>query len=188
LVHGVGIINATFNKKSTVTFNNTAFSPKTIAAMSDPHPSMQRFYKAVKELRGISQKAAIARLFNLRQQQLDTWEDRGLSKQGALMAQKEIGCDANWLLGHVKKLDIKNTSWTPLPEPQATRVTEISTPALRDDDWPFQLINQKRLRQLRSALGPKVGAMAIQDIDNQLEIVVMKWEREIVSQARPSAG
>jgi hypothetical protein len=149
---------------------------------------MQRLYKAVEELRKITQKAAVARLLNVSQQTLDTWGKRGLSRRGALLAQEKIGCDANWLRDSVEPLTATAATLPNLHDVRTSQVSDINATSFKDDFWPFRLVSQKRLIELRRALGPKLGAMAIQDIDNQVEIVVMKWERSIANPARPSAG
>lgn len=55
-----------------------------------------------------------------------------------------------------------------------------SSPRMRAEGitWPFRLVSYRRLKALRQALGPKHGGEAIRDIDKQLEIVTLKWERE----------
>lgn len=53
--------------------------------------------------------------------------------------------------------------------------------------WPFHLVSFRRLQDLRRALGPKLGQEAMADIDKYLEIVLLKWERE-VTQRKSSSG
>lgn len=53
--------------------------------------------------------------------------------------------------------------------------------------WPFHLVSYQRLQDLRNALGPKLGQDAISDIDKYLEIILLKWERE-VTQRKSRAG
>lgn len=45
----------------------------------------------------MSGQTALARLLNSTPQTLHNWEQRGISKQGLLLAQKVVGCSASWL-------------------------------------------------------------------------------------------
>lgn len=68
----------------------------------------------------------------------------------------------------------------------ASNLTQIGgTNELR---WPFKLVSYQRLIGLKKALGPKVGAAAIVDIDKTLEITILKWEREITQNKRARSG
>lgn len=63
------------------------------------HPSAARLYEAALELRDTRGKSAVARLLNVSPQMVNNWEgERGVSEKGALLAQRVIGCDANWVL------------------------------------------------------------------------------------------
>lgn len=61
------------------------------------HDQARRLYEAARELKGLELKADVARLLESSQQRLKNWEERGISSDGLLQAQKLIGCDANWL-------------------------------------------------------------------------------------------
>jgi len=74
--------------------NNKLFTVYTIPGM---HPSAERLYLAAKELQGIEGQSNLARLLNESPQTVNNWEVRGVSKQGAMNAQQQIGCDANWV-------------------------------------------------------------------------------------------
>lgn len=50
--------------------------------------------------------------------------------------------------------------------------------------WPFHLVTHKRVIDLKIALGPKVGAEAMRDIDEQLDVVLTKWERKAASKKK----
>ncbi len=93
-VHQPGL-NVTFREKSNPTFNNNMFTIPTIGGM---HESAVRLYEAAKQLRDIEGQSAVARLLNESPQNVNNWESRGVSKQGAIKAQATIGCDANWIL------------------------------------------------------------------------------------------
>lgn len=77
-----------------MSFNNAVFSPSTIAGM---HESMERLYRAAKDLRGIEGQSAVADLLGFSPQRLNNWEVRGISKQGAIRAQEIIGCSPAWV-------------------------------------------------------------------------------------------
>lgn len=62
---------------------------------------MARLYAALRQdgrLTGEADQAAIARILNVAQQNVNNWESRGLSKEGALDAQRKAGISAVWLL------------------------------------------------------------------------------------------
>lgn len=69
------------------------------------HQSAQRLYKAASHFKSIQGKSAVAALLNLAPQMVNNWEHRGVSEGGALLAQRRIGCDANWVLTGEGELD-----------------------------------------------------------------------------------
>ncbi len=82
--------------------NNALFSGPTILTMSDikqptMHPSVAALYRAAL-LREDKQPADVARRMNVSPQRLQNWESRGISKQGALQAQKTYDVDATALM------------------------------------------------------------------------------------------
>lgn len=80
--------------------NNAAFTQQTIRGMNEPtrHPSIQKLYRVAAD-RGDTQPARVAERLNVGAQVLNNWETRGISRDGALVAQAVYGADANWLLG-----------------------------------------------------------------------------------------
>lgn len=62
------------------------------------HASAERLYQAAKELRQTEGQSAVGRLLNQSAQTMNNWEARGVSKQGALIAEKELGVSPNWVL------------------------------------------------------------------------------------------
>jgi SOS-response transcriptional repressor LexA len=58
---------------------------------------MERLYSAAKELKGLVGQSALARALNTSPQTVHNWELRGISKQGLLLAQRIIGCSAQWI-------------------------------------------------------------------------------------------
>ena len=82
-------------------FINNVFSYQTIAPMQSSHlmhPTAERLYAIAKQF-GDEQTAQIARRLNLSVQTVHNWESRGVSRDGALLAQAAYGCDANDILG-----------------------------------------------------------------------------------------
>lgn len=69
--------------------------------MSTPrrHPSIQKLYEHAATVMGDTSPAQVVRRMNISAQTLQNWEGRGISKDGALLAQAVYGVDANWLLG-----------------------------------------------------------------------------------------
>lgn len=62
------------------------------------HDSMTRLYSVAAE-KGTVGQSNLARKLGESPQTVKNWESRGLSKSGAMAAQEQFGCDANWLLG-----------------------------------------------------------------------------------------
>lgn len=87
-------LNAKFKRESNVLFNNKVFSVPTMAAM---HESMERLYRAAKELKGITGQSAVAAFLNFSPQRVKNWEERGVSNQGAVTAEERIGCSSAWV-------------------------------------------------------------------------------------------
>jgi len=106
-----------------MTFNNTAFNAKTIDGVIAIHPTIERLYQAAKELRDVSGQSAVARLLGKTPQVVKNWEARGISSEGALLAQKIIGCDANWLLEG--GMQMRNADWLPQPVEQHSSPTSL---------------------------------------------------------------
>ena len=61
------------------------------------HPTTKRLYTAAAELRGIEGQSAVAQAMNVSPQRLNNWEERGISKDGMILAEQTIGCSALWL-------------------------------------------------------------------------------------------
>lgn len=132
-----------FTQKSIVACNNTPFSIPTIGGMpNEPHPSYQRLVHAATNLRNVSTPAAIARTLNISPQTLTNWAKRGVSETGALQAQKDIGCDANWLLGDTD---------APMERPSFKTVVQDRQPQYTVNTWPFKSFT---LREFMTMLDP----------------------------------
>lgn len=84
-----------FSIASNTAFNNKVFSQRTIGGM---HESMSRLSKAALEMKGAIGPAQIARLLGESEQTLTNWAKRGVSIPGAVKAERELGCQAIWVL------------------------------------------------------------------------------------------
>lgn len=63
------------------------------------HPSMQRLYRAAKQRDpSCERQVDIANAINESSQRVNNWEARGISKDGAIAAQKLLGISATYLL------------------------------------------------------------------------------------------
>lgn len=120
-------------------------SPCSVPTMGTMFPSMVALYQHIRETRQVKTPAAISRLMGVSQQRLKNWEERGISKEGAMLAQDLLKIDGNALL----KLDKQSTlpaSWRAPSEP-APNVQELM-PTLKSIEWPFATITAADWRSL----------------------------------------
>lgn len=100
------------------------------------HESMKRLYDVVRQQSPLEKhlQAAVARAMNQSQQTVKNWEKRGISKEGALLAQEIWGCDANELRGQP----------TPFKLPERQNLTSIAQESDIDRPylWPFTLVTR----------------------------------------------
>lgn len=157
-------------------FNNTVFDDLTISTMSDIHPSIERLYLAAKALRDVAGLSAVARLLGVTPQVVKNWETRGLSSEGALLAQKMIGCNANWLLEEIKQME--NTAWTPAAAVRTHVANDISAPPFKDDAWPFSKVSREQFK----TLGPRQRAHVEDGI-----LILLNAEASSSNQAGPQS-
>lgn len=81
---------------SNAPFNNVLFSAGTILGM---HESARRLYEVAKQMTPpVTGQSAVARWLNVSPQNMTAWEKRGVSRAGALQAQKLSGYNATWIL------------------------------------------------------------------------------------------
>lgn len=68
--------------------------------MKQMHEQMERMYAAARMTKRLREpeQATLARLLNVAQQNVNNWERRGVSKEGALDAQRQLGISATWVL------------------------------------------------------------------------------------------
>lgn len=121
--------------------NNNMFNTATISAM---HESMTRLYAAAHKVKGKKLSPSdLARALAESPQRIHNWESRGISKEGALKAQQEFNCNANWLLGTSGDAYI-----IPAPEsPQNAMAVHEPSPVY----WPFELVDRQRYHTLSLA-------------------------------------
>lgn len=62
------------------------------------HPSAERLFSAAEALHGIRTGGELSRALDVLPQTVSAWVVRGVSREGALLAQEVLGCDANWVL------------------------------------------------------------------------------------------
>lgn len=121
-------LNTMFNTASNMACNNILFKTGTLNPMPQMHYSMARLYEAAKE-KGVIGQSAVARSLNVSPQRVKNWESRGISEQGARLAQSVFGCNANALMTP-PGLDGKYPIHTPTPPLSVNerRVEYISAP------------------------------------------------------------
>lgn len=135
-----------FKEKAIAMFNNTMFTFSTIDSMSEPiHASVERLYLAAREIRAVTGQSAVARLLDQTPQTVKNWEKRGISEGGALIAQRRIGCDANWLLDGRGAMTLTD-AWTGATAAMATE-PDRSIYAL-PIAWPFKTVTRSQYDSL----------------------------------------
>jgi hypothetical protein len=106
--------------------------------MSEISKTASKLYRAAEELRDVRGPSAVARLLGVSPQVIKNWELREVSEGGALLAQRHIGCDANWILGHQDQMQ------------KTTRIVKPAMNIAREDgaeysvtpaSWPFLTIS-----------------------------------------------
>jgi hypothetical protein len=110
--------------------------------MSEISKTAKRLYQAAEKLRDVRGPSAVGRLLGVTPQVMKNWELREVSEGGALLAQRHIGCDANWLLGHQEAM-AKSTREVAHQANEDAGIYVISRPA-----WPFKSIAQEEWQSL----------------------------------------
>lgn len=146
-------------KKSNTMFNNKVFSCHRMTSM---RPSMATLYAIAREKRQINTPSAVARVMGVTQQRLKNWEIRGISKDGALLAQALFGVDSNQLLssdGSIQESqssEYKSAKDRPSAPPKVTDITHRHI----DPTWPFKDLTKVQWNSLtddQKAMVEKVG-------------------------------
>lgn len=110
--------------------------------MQEISKTAKRLYEAAEKLRDVKGPSAVARLLGVSPQVMKNWELREVSEGGALLAQRQIGCDANWLLGHHDNM-AKNTRSAATEVKEDAAVYQVSKPL-----WPFNRIRHDEWQAL----------------------------------------
>jgi hypothetical protein len=108
--------------------------------MSEIQPTTARLYEAADELRDVRGQSAVARLLNVSPQVMKNWEARGVSEGGALLAQKIIGCDANWILNGAGERQVVYKASNELSKVHA--IHEAQAEYQVSSSWPFMSFTQ----------------------------------------------
>lgn len=132
-------LNTMFNHAVNATCNNAAFSYRKIPPMERSiHESMRRLYQAAKTKLGHAPgPSELARELETSAQVVKHWEARGISKDGALIAQARFGIDANQLL--------TNDRFAPPPPKPSHKASEP-----QPWDWPFAEVTTSDWATLRA--------------------------------------
>lgn len=138
------------------------FNTPTTAVPTMPimHPQMARLYEAAAELKGVRGQSAVARLLNMSPQAVKNWEARGVSYEGAIGAQKIIGCNAVWVLENIGNMRLQDQPI--VDNPNADRLRELSNDAIElavmlDKFTTPENRIEAYGRALRAILGPPPG-------------------------------
>lgn len=120
--------------------------------MPSIHATVDRLYLAAQQLRDVKGQSAVARLLEVTPQVVKNWESRGLSNEGALLAQKRIGCDANWLLDGSS--DLNRKAWAPREDSPVGFASDIATgyhagaASSTGAQWPFRRVTREQYAAL----------------------------------------
>ena len=87
-------LNAMFINKSNDAFNNNLFTCSKIEGM---HESMTRLYEIAFKTKGLVTQTDLANALNTSPQRINNWEERGVSKDGLLAAEKLFGCSPSFI-------------------------------------------------------------------------------------------
>ena len=116
---------------------------------------MAKLYQFARENRQIGGQTELAKAMGETPQTVNNWEARGISQRGANVAQKRIGCDANWLLG------ITTSPFTHVFRHAAVeRVCEQAQPY----GWPFKTITPEEYATL--------GAEQAQEVEKYIHLQI----------------
>lgn len=107
------------------------------------HDSFKRLLDAGRHqcaLKRAETPALIGKLLGASLQKITNWKSRGVSKEGALLAEELIGCSALWVMTGA------GSAFSGQP---ATRLTAAETPFRRPEPaWPFRAISRQQIEAL----------------------------------------
>lgn len=92
-------LNTMFRQASTWRVSTACLDRKQcrVAAIKNEHASFGRLMDAAKAA-GVSGAATLARALNVSPQVVTNWKGRGVSQDGALLAERAFGCSASYIL------------------------------------------------------------------------------------------
>lgn len=157
----MGVLHTMFNYESNSTFNNAACSHETIGGM---HESMERLVKAALEIRGATGHAQIARLLNESEQTITNWAKRGVSIPGAIKAERNIGCQAIWVLygeGEAPQTPDRTTQHRYRIAHTTNGTHQVNEPVA----WPLKTVSQAEWQRLTHAQKTAIDHIARSYID-----------------------
>lgn len=116
-----------FSLKSNNSCNNILFSAAKIGRMTKnkPHPSFVRLLNSAKKI-GFEGHSALAKSLSQSEQTITNWAARGVSKQGAILAQEHFQLSPKWIIDGVGDEKIGPEPSNVKPAPQRTEVAIIS--------------------------------------------------------------
>ena len=139
-------------------FNNIAFIDNTMQPMQQ---SMVFLYKVASEKRQVHAPSAVGRVMGVSQQRLKNWEARGISKEGALIAQALFGIDSNDLLALNSAPDAPPMAYGTRVEPFAAVIKIEEKRADRASTaWPFKTVSPEQWEELTQKQKSAVEAVA----------------------------
>lgn len=119
------------------------FTAMTLTDRTKLHPSYQRLMEAAAKLRGVHGEAALTTaLHSTDQQKINNWQRRGVSKDGALDAERFIGCPAVYIL---------DGTIPPCDEWQRLRAAQQAGKPIP----PYERDDVRQLRELAQSMDPE---------------------------------
>lgn len=107
--------------------------------MNPMHESMARLYRFARENKKVTGQTELANALGETPQTVNNWEARGISQRGANVAQRKLGCDANWLLGK-SEITYPAGRGTPVASPTVIDGSVVTLPPAKPDKWTARAI------------------------------------------------
>ena len=149
---------------------NGLFSGATIHRMppAQTHASFQRLYDAALQVtahlspsRRIQDEKGLRKALNLSPQTANNWKNRGVSQEGAIDAQRNLGVSAIWVIDGKGPPTASN--WTPTQHPSGAPETEGVDQELSDLKQDHELTPKPWEFVLSAVILPKRFCVAVPD-------------------------
>lgn len=75
-----------------------------------------------------------------------------------------------------------------ISESQLTDQSPATNTQISNMDWPFRKITKERFTDLKIILGNKKFNLALEDIEELIEVAILKWERRAATDDKSSAA